>query len=200
MKINIVIAAILVVMSINSGCWADEYEIEFMAGNTSTTGGVHYQNDLSSGFVKIGGSGVYVDDEDLEYKWLSLDFTVGNATLLNGLTCEVGITGLYGDAEDNGYSSDVGTIAFTGKVGYVVPDGLLPIPLEAFGRITYAPASITFADTDKYIAYEFGGGLRIVQYASVYAKYTICDLDLIADSHAWNLADNTIQMGVIFRF
>ena len=198
MKTNAIIATVII--SINIDCWADGYEIEFMAGNTSATGGVHYQNDPSSAFMKIGGSGVYVNDEDLEYKWFSLDFAVGNATLLTGLTCEVGIIGLYGDAEDNGYSSDVGTIAFTGNVGYVVPDGLLPIPSEAFGRITYAPTSITFADTDKYIAYELGWGLRIVQYASVYVKYTVCDLDLIADSHAWNLADNAIQVGLIFRF
>ena len=60
------ISAVLLLISVNSVCWADGYEVEFMAGNTSIEGGVHYDKELSGGFFKIGGSGLYTNDEDPE--------------------------------------------------------------------------------------------------------------------------------------
>lgn len=197
---RMLISITLFVTLLTSACRASELAAEFMAGDTCIEGGVSYQKDAAGEFWKIGGFGLYTNYDALEYKWIGLDNTVGSDTLYPGLTWEVGFTGISGDAQDDDLSSDVGAMAFSGKIGYVFPDDLTPIPLKTFARITYAPESICFVDTKGFLSYHLGMELRIARHASVLLKYSVYDVDVASASHAWNLKDNRVQLGIMFRF
>lgn len=180
--------------------WADGYEADLTAGNTSIQGGLHFKRDLANGFWKAGASALYTDDDDTEYKWLELDFTVGSDTLRPGLSCEVGLKGIVGDAEYSRFSGDVGALAFAGQVGYVLPIPQIPTPIEVFGGLAYAPEIMSFRDTDEYLAYYLGVGVRIVTNASIILKYSSYDVDMEAGPGAWNLDDEAIRLGLVMRF
>ena len=156
--------------------WARGLEADLTVGANSIEGGFHMKNNLANGFWRAGGSALYTDDDSTEYKWLELDFTVGSETLQPGLTVEVGLKGIVGEAEEYGLSGDVGALAFAGRVGYVFPKRLMPIPLEVFSGVAYAPSVLSFRDTDRYLAYYMGVGVQIVENASIILKYNVYDV------------------------
>lgn len=197
---KILLLFLILGLSMTGTGWADGYEADLTAGNTSIQGGFHYKRDVSNGFWKAGASGLYTDDDDTEYKWLELDFTVGTDTLQPGLSCEVGLKGIVGDAEYSRFSGDVGALAFAGQVGYVFPTRQIPIPIEVFGGMAYAPEIMSFRDTDDYLAYYLGVGVRIVSNASIILKYSSYDVDMEAGPGSWNLDDEAIRLGLVMRF
>ena len=184
---------------IASPCWAAGVEAELSVGNTSVEGGVHFINDMANGFWKAGGSVLYTDDDYTEYKWLELDFTVGNE-LVPGLTCEVGLKGIAGEAEDYGVTGDVGAVAFAGRVVYVFPKQGMPVPVEAFAGLAYAPEILSFQDTEDYLAGYIGIGVRIVRNATIILKYNAYDVDLESGPGKWNLDDGQFRLGLVMRF
>ncbi|MEJ2037323.1 MAG: hypothetical protein P8X55_00120, partial [Desulfosarcinaceae bacterium] len=133
-----------------------------MIGSSSIAGGAAYRSPLSSGYMKVGLSGVYTDDDDTEYHIGSLRFVVGNDTLTPGLSIEAGLQGLFGSAEEDDNSGDIGAGAFTARVGYTFPRRLVPIPLEVFGGATYAPEPLSFMDLDEYKEINLGVGVQII--------------------------------------
>jgi hypothetical protein len=191
---------VMIVFSVSGLCWGDGWEANLNAGNTSAIGGVHYKKELATGYMKTGVSGLYTDDDDLEYKWVELSFAVGRENIQPGLTCEVGFRGLFGDAEESSFSGDVGALAFDGYIGYLFPSRAMPLPLEVFGGLSYAPEVLSFRDTEDYFSYRFGVGLRIVQNASVILEYSAFDMDMEAGPIPWNLDDHVIRLGLEMRF
>jgi hypothetical protein len=180
--------------------FANGWEANLNAGTDSVLGGIAYKRDLNAGYMKTGVSGLYTEDGNMEYKWAEFQFVVGSETLSPGLTCEVGLNGLLGDAEDNGYSGDVGALAFTGYVGYLFPKRVMPIPFEVFGGLTYSPEVLSFRDTENYSSYRLGAGLRIVPNATVSLEYVNYDVDMEAGPGDWNLDDDVIRLGLAMRF
>lgn len=176
------------------------WEANLNAGADSVFGGFAYKKDLNAGYMKTGVSGLYTDDDDMKYKWAEFKFVVGSETLRPGLTCEVGLNGILGEAEDNGFSGDVGALAFTGYVGYLFPARVMPIPFEVFGGLTYSPEVLSFRDTENYLSYRLGVGVRIVPNATVSLEYVDYDMDMEAGPGRWNLDDDAVRLGLAMRF
>jgi hypothetical protein len=181
-------------------CWADGYDADLTVGNTSIEGGFHLKKDLANGFWRTGGTVLYTDDSDTDYKWLELDFTVGSETMQPGLTCEVGLKGVAGDGEDNGLDGDIGAMAFAGRVGYIFPQRGMPVPVEVFAGIAYAPEILSFRDTEQYLAYHIGIGVRIVQNASIVLKYNAYDVDMDSEGRKWDIDNSNFRFGLVMRF
>lgn len=179
---------------------ADGWEANLNAGDTSAIGGLHYKRDLGNGYMKVGGSGIYTDDDNMEYKWAELNFAVGRENISPGLTCDVGFKGIVGDAEENRFSGDVGALAFTGYIGYLFPREIMPIPLEPFCRLSYAPEVLSFRDTEEFFSYNLGIGIQIIQYASVILEYSAVDVDMESSPGPWTLDDDVIRLGLVLRF
>lgn len=175
-------------------------DADLTVGNDSIEGGLHYKKDLADGFWRAGGSALYTDDDDMEYKWVELDFTVGSETLAPGMTCDVGVKGIMGDAEDGGNSGDVGAAAFAGRIGYLFPRQNTPVPVEVFAGFAYAPEIMSFRDTEEYLAFHIGVGVRIVQNATIILKYNSYDVDLETGNRPWELDDSNIRLGLVMRF
>ena len=181
-------------------CQADSWEANLNAGTTSVLGGVHYKKDIQTGYMKAGISGLYTDDDDLEYKWARAKFAVGSDNIQPGLTLEVGLDGIFGDAEERGFSGDVGAIPFTGYIGYTFPKRVMPLPLEVFGGLSYAPEVLSFRDTEDFLSYRLGVGVGVMQSASVRVEYQYYDIDMEEGPGPWNLDDGVIRLSLVMRF
>ncbi len=179
---------------------ADSWEVNLNAGTSSVLGGVHYKKDLQSGYMKFGGSALYTDDDDLEYKWVQAKFALGSDEIQPGLTVEVGMDAIVGDAEEDRFSGDVGAIPFTGYIGYTFPQRVIPLPFEVFGGIAYAPDVLSFRDTEDYRSYRLGMGLGVMRNASVRVEYQYYDMDFEEGPGKWNMDDGVIRLSLVMRF
>jgi hypothetical protein len=113
---------------------------------------------------------------------------------------DVGLKGIIGDGEEKGVSGDISAVAFAGRVGYLLPQRGMPVPIEVFAGIAYAPEIMSFRDTEAYLAYHFGIGIRIVQNASIVLKYNIYDVDMDSNGRKWDIDDSNIRCGLVMRF
>jgi hypothetical protein len=191
---------LLILMALTGICLAETLEFQLEAGSKSLSGGAHYRTDLVQGFVKVGIKGVYTDDDDTQYKWGGVRVVVGNDTMVEGLSCEVGVVGLYGDAEDGNRSGDVGALAFAIQGNYLFPERMLPIPIEVFSSINYSPDLMSFADTKSYAEFNLGLGVQVIQNASVILTYTKYKVEMEEGPGDWNLDEDVLRAGIVLRF
>ncbi len=187
-------------MAMVGWCGAGEYEAGLTVGDTSLYGSLHYKSRMMDGFWKAGGSGLYADKDNIEYKWLELDFSVGNETLQPGLVFDVGFKGILGDAELNPVSGDVGALAFSGKVAYILSSDITFIPIEAYVGISYAPQILSFGDNENYLAYHVGLAFYIMDNAALVAEYDAYDVDMESGPGEWTLDDNVFRFGLKMHF
>lgn len=180
--------------------WAQSWEIDLSAGTSSASGGVHYRQFVETGFLKIGGTGLYHSDDDLTYRLGSFNFFMGSDTLAPGLTLEVGLRGIMGTGEKKRYSGDVGNVGFAVNAEYIFSPEFFPLPIEAFGMLTYAPDALSFQDAKDYWEFTLGTGVRIGRYASVRLSYSVYDLEMETGSTDWSLNSNSLRVGMVLRF
>lgn len=192
--------ALIVVLMTGGVAAADQWELGLSAGTKSISGSVHHKTYTHNGYFRVGGSGVYTDDDPTEYKWGSVDFTVGSDTLRPGLTVDVGLRGFIGSAETRRFSGDIGAVAFTGGAGYFFSPHTMPVPLEFFSSVTWAPSPLSFMDADQYLEFTIGGGLRIISNASVRLSYTAYRIDMESGPGKWELKDDVFRVGIVMRF
>lgn len=224
MKIKFIAIVIgLFVFLVNPFCWAGEYEVELMAGDSTFETGMHYKHRLAGGFLNAGGYYLQTDDDDLEYQRWLVDFTFGSEMIATDMICEIGLASIFGDAEKQIVSSelvvneatgaepvavettetinsDLAAVAFIAKIGYLFPEDMLTFPFELYGRIIYAPSSICFGDTEDYLSYQVGVGVRIIEYVSFTMQYTTFDVAFESGAHKWDFDEDNFQLGLIFRF
>lgn len=196
-----ILLCMLLVVGLTAGySQADGFDADLSVGNNSIEGGFHLRNDLKNGFWRAGGNVLYTDDNNTDYKWAEADFTVGSETLQPGLTCELGLKGVMGDAEDKNDSGDVGAMAFAGRVGYLLPIPNIPVPIEVFASFAYAPEIMAFRDTEQYLAFQTGVGFHIIQNAAIILKYNAYDVDMESNGRKWDISNSNIRIGLSMRF
>jgi hypothetical protein len=161
---------------------------------------VHDKSYLDSGYLRIGGSALYSDDDELEYKWASLDLMVGSDTLSPGFACEVGLRGIGGAVDEEPNSGDVGLVGFSFAAGYLFAKEVTLIPLEVFSSLTWSPDPLAFLDTEEFLEFNIGVGLRIIKNASVMATYSNYHVGMKSGQEDWSLNDDAFRLGVVLRF
>ncbi len=181
-------------------CVASEYEVGLTVGEHSIDGGLQYKKHTMNGYWKAGGAALYVDKDNMEYKWLDMDFAVGSETLVPGMGIEVGFKGFFGEAEKTFVSSNVGALAFAARVSYTFYREMTFIPIEIYGGLAYAPEILSFRDTENVFTYTFGLALYIVQNAAIVAEYNAYDMDMTSGPGDWELYDNEFRFGLKLRF
>ncbi len=177
-------------------CAAQSMDFELSAGDTSVAADVGYRKPLPSGYMKVGLSGVYTDDDSMEYHWGGIKLLVGNDYLQPGLSAEIGVKALLGSAEENWFSGDIGLLAFTGRADYIFPRYMIPVPLQVFGGLSYAPDPLTFIDAERFLEFELGVGLHVMQNASVMLSLHSYDIDF----DEWSLDDEVVRLSLVMYF
>ncbi|MBT8341274.1 MAG: hypothetical protein HKP58_03475 [Desulfatitalea sp.] len=187
-------------ISWGGACAAETYRFDLRAGSSSIAAGLHHKTYLDTGYLRVGGSGVYADDDRIQYQWASLDLTVGSDTLRPGFNCDVGLRGLLGSAEDTGRKGDIGSFGFTIFAGYLFPPEVTGIPLELFGGLTLSPEIMSFWDSENYREIKLGFGFRIIKNASLQLAYTNYRVDMKNTPDKWALNEDAYQFGLVMRF
>lgn len=181
-------------------CSAQTFEVTLDAGSKSLSAGAFFKSEMGDGYLKAGLSGVYTDDDNTEYKWGGIRVTVGNDTIIEGLRCELGLKGVFGDAEDAGRSGDVGALAFTIHGGYIIPQKVGPVTFEVFSELSYAPELLSFEDTESYLEGSIGVGVHLIKNAALTLTYTVYDLDMENGPGDWTLDEGVARAGIHMRF
>lgn len=181
-------------------CKAQSFEFSLDAGSKSIHASADYRKNMDNGYLETGISGLFTDDDDIEYKWGVLKISAGNDTLVQGLRCEIGLKGIFGSAEDAPRSGDVGALAFAIHAGYTFPKTILPIPIEIFSDLTYAPDPLSFQDTKAFTELRIGLGVHIINNASLYINYAAYSVDMKNGPGDWTLDEGVIRAGVAMRF
>lgn len=187
-------------LSMIGWCFANEYEAELTVGEHSIDGGLQYKKRTMDGYWKAKGSALYADKDNIDYKWLNLDFAVGSETLLPGMGVEVGFKGLFGEVEQPLESGDVGAMAFAGRVSYTFFREITFIPIEIYGELAYAPEVLSFRDTKNVFTSTFGLAFYIVDTAAIVVNYNDYNIDFTSGSRDWKLNENEFRFGLKLRF
>jgi hypothetical protein len=125
---------------------------------------------------------------------------VGSDTLSPGLFCEVGLRGIGGAVDEEPDSGDVGLIGFAFAAGYLFPKEVTMIPLEVFSSLTWSPDPLAFLDSEAFLEFNLGVGLRIIKNASVIATYSNYHVEMKSGQEDWTLNDDAFRLGVVLRF
>ena len=182
-------------------CWADGYKGSLAVSNVSFRGGVDIIQDMADGFWKTRVSGLFTEDGETEYKWAEIGFTVGADVFQPGLTCEAGVKGLLGKADDMGFSGDVGAVVLIGRIGYdFAQQMVLPGSFKLFGSIDYANDILSFQDTENYLAFHFGIDMPLFQHAAVSMEYSVYEIDMTSEVADWCLEDDAFRVGLSIHF
>jgi hypothetical protein len=200
MKKNVFLSFVIGFLLVGQ-CWAGENQVLLTASGDSVHGEYAVSADLGDGFWRSGFGGVYQEDDESEYKWGDISITVGGDALYPGISCEVGLKAILGKAEENGYSGDIGTVAFTGRVSYDFAQQLvLPGAFKVYGGVDYSNEILSFLDTHDYLGFQFGLGIPLFEHASIIAEYSIYDMDMESGPGDWTLDDDEFRMGLFMKF
>jgi hypothetical protein len=187
-------------MALTGLCMAQSFDFQLDAGSKSLSMDASYRMDVTQGYAKVGFVGVYTDDGDTQYNWGGVRVVAGNDTLVQGLSFEVGMVALYGDAEERHHEGDVGFLAFEVKGKYLFPERVLPIPLEVISSIRHSPDPLSFRDTESYTEFNLGLGLKLIENASVAVTFTKYMVDFEAGPGPWELDEDVIRAGIALHF
>jgi hypothetical protein len=113
---------------------------------------------------------------------------------------KVGLKGIIGVVENSDHTGDIGAIGFSGYSEYLFSKDIVPIPVEIFGGITYAPEILSLRDCKNSFEFNIGSGIRIGRYASIRFSYTALRIEMESGDSTWNSTDNMVRIGLVMRF
>jgi len=201
MKKIAVLAGFILFLSC-SYVFADNVQLGLMASGDAVMANFEFQGKRDFGIIAAGAAIDYARGE----------YTLGEGLvafrsdqLLPGLKFGLGFKGYLGkaDSENDGRSGKVAAIAFLLEGAYELTASLnpVPVPVEAFGAVSYAPSSLSFDETESL--QEYKGGLRLYlienAYLSIECKYRKIEFEERGVG-SWDRDETLLSGGVTLRF
>ncbi len=191
--------AFVLATAIPATAMADGNQLTLQAGSQYINGSFYHQKYLATGYLKFGFSGTYADYDSKQYSLGTISLAVGNDALAPGLTCELGLKGIGGKVEKYSTKSDVGNVAFTLGVGYMLPRRIVPLALEMRGNLEWAPEILSTLDSEGYWAYGLGLGFFLVDNAALVLSFKHYEFDL-DEPYSWEFSDDIVSLGIELHF
>lgn len=179
---------------------AESWDLSLSAGNDSVIAGIHKKSYLDTGYMRIGGNGIFLDDDETEANLGKFDFTVGTDTLMPGMNVDIGLFTALGSVSEDNDEGDVGTVGFTLSASYFFSADTTGIPIEIGAAYAWGPESLAFADSENYCEFSVSLGVRVMSNASILLSYVNYDMDMETDDRDWNVGYDTYQLGLVMRF
>ncbi len=182
--------------------FADNIQLGLMASGDAVMANFEFQGKRDFGIIAAGAAIDYARGE----------YTLGEGLvafrsdqLMPGLKFGLGFKGYLGqvDSESDGNRGNVSAIAFLIEGSYELTASLnpVPVPVEAFGAVSYAPSSLSFDETESL--QEYKGGLRLYlienAYLSIECKYRKIEFEESGDA-TWDRDDTILSGGVTLKF
>ncbi len=192
-------ALVTVILCLASGISeAETYRVELNASNSAIFAGFDAKQYVTQGYMKYGGSGLYVDNDIKELGLFNVKLMVGSETLFPDLNCEVGFKGVVGYSEEKNIDKDgdLAAIAFSGVAAYRLPQSLSPIPIQFDLELAGAPRPLSFLDIKNYFELKTGVSLYIVDNAALQVNYRYYAIDF----GKWRFKDDLLMLGLVIEF
>lgn len=177
---------------------AETYRVELNASNSAIFAGFDAKQYVTQGFVKYGGSTIYVDNDIKELGLFNFKLMVGSETLFPDLNCEVGFKGLAGYAEEknNDEDSSLAAVAFAAVAFYRLPQSISPIPIKFGLELAGSPRPLSFIDSKNYFDIKVGAEVYIVENAAFQLNYRYYGIDF----GDWKFKDDILMLGLAIEF
>ncbi len=198
MDIRKIIGQIAFIIMISSGIsFASTYELEVNAGHSAIEGRLDRTQAIKRGLLTTGVGGVYNDDD---YKIANVKVTLGNGTSLPELRFNLGFKGVLGNIEKGNKDGDLRAIGFVLLGKYSIPETISPIPIDVSVGFSYAPDSLCFSDSDRYLDFRASLDFRIVKNAAIVLGYRYFKVQFDEKSGHWEMSDDAVFIGYQLRF
>jgi hypothetical protein len=195
MKKIIILAIVLLVYAINIA-QAESFRAELNASQTSIFAGLDTKRYVTSGYMKYGANGIFVDTDNKQYSLFNARLMVGSETFFDNLSCEVGIKGLLGTTEQRNDDGSVGAVAFSGIAAYRLPQSITPIPIQFSLEMSGSPSILTFLDAKNYFDIKTGVAIYIVENAALQLTYHFYNIDM----KKYEFKDDRLLLGIALEF
>ena len=192
--------SLITLISLGSTAYGKSYRAELNAGSSSVDGSFDAKYFIANGYTKVGLHGIYVDKDSKNYKLGDVKLMVGSETLYPGLQCELGFKGIYGTTETDDHGGDIGALAFAGRVAFVTPEKISPIPIELWTELTGTPSPLSFIDLENYFDFRVGIGVYVVESARISVSYRYYQLNMAEGGDSWTLDDDMFMLGLAIEF
>ena len=178
---------------------ADPWRAELHAGTTSVFAGLDYKGYLSSGYYRTGVDVSYNDHDNEEYRIVDGRFLVGSETLAPNLQCELGLKVLLGNVQEGPAEADITAIGFMGRVAFLMPENVLPIPVRLSATLSGAPSPLSMVDLETYSDFTTDISFFVVENAALVIGYHSQHYKLESDGD-WKANDDAITIGLELNF
>ena len=145
------------------------------------------QNNLTTGI------GVIYNDDD--YKIADVKLALGGEAFLPELTFELGFKGLLGNMEKDYKDGDLMAVGFLLLGKYVIPEIILPIPVDVSAGFAFATDPLCFSDSEKYLEFRTGLDFHIITNAIITLGYRYIKADFDNNYGQWDTSDGTLFIG-----
>lgn len=176
--------------------YAESYRAELNASNSAIYAGLDAKQYVTQGYMKYGGSGVFVDTSTKEFGLFNIKLMVGSETLFQNLYCEVGFKGILGSVEERNHDGSIGAAAFSGNAAFRLPENISPIPVVFSLGVAASPGPLTFLDSKSYFDVKTAAEVYIVDNAALQISYRYYSLDI----KDWEFKDDLLMLGIVLEF
>lgn len=198
MDIRKIIGQIVFIIMITSGIsFASTYELEVNAGHSAIEGRLDRTTTIEKGLLTTGIGAVYNDDD---YKIANVKLTLGNGISLPELKFNLGFKGLLGNIEKDNKDGDLMAVGFLFLGKYSIPETISPIPIDVSVGFSYAPDSLCFLDSDRYLDFRTSLDFRIVKNAAIILGYRYIKVRFDDNRGRWEMSDDAVLLGYQLRF
>jgi hypothetical protein len=198
MDIKKIIGQIVFIILITSGiCFASTYELEVSADHSAIEGRLDRTLAIKQGLLTTGIGAIYNDDD---YKIANVKLTLGNGISLPELRLNLGFKGVLGDIEKGNRDGDLMAVGFLLLGRYSIPETISPIPIDVSVGFSYAPDSLCFLDSDKYLDFRTSLDFHIVKNATIILGYRYIKVRFDDNRGNWEMSDDAVFVGCQLKF
>jgi hypothetical protein len=189
-------------LTFSSSAFADNVQLWLMANGDTVAFNMEYQFKKDFGSFAAGGGIEYARG----------DYTIGEGIialrrdqLVPGVRFGLGFKGYVGrtDSEDESESGNIAALAFLIEGAYELTSSLNPVPLpvEAYGAVSFSPSSLSFDETESLQEYKGGVRFYLIESAFLFieCKYRKIEFEESGNGE-WDRDDTILAGGVTLRF
>lgn len=188
---------ILSIVTAASTAAARSYRFEMFANADDVLLGVESEEALTEATLNLGGGAIFSNED---YFIGNLHFAIKSEAFLPALSLGLGLKGVLGTAEDGRDDYDLAGLGFVVLGEYDFRKVYYNFPLVVQSDLTFAPATLSFGDTDDYAEFDMRVKGYIVQSAAIVLGYKKIVIHFDQGSDDYKLSDDMLYFGFEFWF